>query len=180
MTKKKSTWTDIKRQLTEFDRSALLTLIQDLYAASKENQVFMHARFNLGDDVLQPYKATIERWVCPDVTRNQNYSIAKAKKAIADYKKAVGRPEGVADLTVFYCESCLKLLDYCGMEDENYFSALVRMFEQSLKAIVMLETSQRDHFLERLERVFDESSKWGWGVDDDLNDLMAEYGFAER
>lgn len=66
------------------------------------------------------------------------------------------------------------------MEDENYFSALVRMFEQSLKVIVLLETSQRDHFLERLERVFDESSKWGWGVDDDLNDLMAEYGFAER
>jgi hypothetical protein len=76
--------------------------------------------------------------------------------------------------------SRIQRLDYCGMEDENYFNALVRMFEQSLKAIVMLETSQQDHFLERLERVFDESPKWGWGVDDDLNDLMAEYGFAER
>jgi hypothetical protein len=53
-------------------------------------------RFALGDDVFEPYKATIDRWVCPDVMRNQDISIFKAKKAILDYKKAIGRPEGFA------------------------------------------------------------------------------------
>jgi hypothetical protein len=70
--------------------------------------------------VLEPYKATIDRWVCPDVMRNQEISVAKAKKAISDYKKAIGRPEGLADLTVFYCESCMNLLGYCGMDDEGF------------------------------------------------------------
>ena len=83
--------------------------------------------------------------------RNQDISIAKAKKAISDYMKAVGRPDGVAELTVFYCESCMNLLGYCGMDDEGYFNALVRMFEQALKAIVALESSQQGAFVERLD-----------------------------
>lgn len=180
MTRKKPSWTDLKRQLADFDRPALLTLIQDLYAASKENQVFLHARFQLGDDILAPYKAVISRWVCPDVTRNQDISVAKAKKTISDYKKAIGRPEGLAELTVFYCESCVALLNYCGMEDEGYFDALVRMFEQALKAIVALEPQQQDAFIERLDRVCNASSKWGWGVDEAMEALITDYGFGEE
>jgi len=133
-----------------------------------------------GEDVLEPYKATIDRWVCPDVMRNQDISVAKAKKAISDYKKAIGRPEGLVELTVFYCESCMNLLGYCGMDDEGYFNTLVRMFEQALKAITALEPSQQEDFVERLERVRSEGHNWGWGVGDDMDDLMAEYGFAEE
>jgi hypothetical protein len=80
--------------------------------------------------VLEPYKTTIDRWVCPDVMSNQDISVAKAKRAISDYKKAIGRPEGLAELTVFYCESCMNLLGYCGKDDEGYFNALVCMFEK--------------------------------------------------
>ncbi len=178
--KKKPTWFDLKRQLANLDRPALLGLIQDLYAASKNNQAFLHARFALGEDVLAPYKSTIDRWVCPDVVRNQDISVAKAKKAISDYKKAMGRPEGLAELTVFYSESCMNLLGYCGMNDEGYFNALVRMFEQALKAIAGLEPSEQKDFVERLERVRNQGHNWGWGVGDDMDDLMAEYGFAEE
>jgi len=31
-------------------------LIQDLYAAHKENRTFLHARFGVGSNALQPYK----------------------------------------------------------------------------------------------------------------------------
>src|SRR3954464_5771583 len=79
------TWSDVKGKLAEFDRAALLGLVQDLYAASKDNQTFLHSRFGLGGDVLAPYKATIDRWLWPDVYRNQDVSVSKAKKAVADY-----------------------------------------------------------------------------------------------
>jgi len=176
--KNKPGWSGLKAQLASLDRAGLLSLIQDLYAASKNNQAFFHARFSLGDDVLQPYKATIHRWVCPDSFK-QDISVTRAKQAISDYKKAIGRPEGVAELTVFYCESCTNLLGYCGMEDEGYFDALVRMFEQALKSIVELEPGQQEAFITRLERVRREGHNWGWGVGDDMNYLMAKYGFAE-
>lgn len=55
-TKSKPTWTDLKCNLAELDRNALLGLVQDLYAASKDNQAFLHARFGLGDDVLEPLR----------------------------------------------------------------------------------------------------------------------------
>lgn len=179
-TKSKPTWTDLKCNLAELDRNALLGLVQDLYAASKDNQAFLHARFGLGDDVLEPYKATISRWVCPDMMRNQDISVSKAKKAISDYKKAVGRLDGLAELSVFYCEACTDLLDLCGMDDPGYFNALVRMFEQALKAVSQLEPDQQPSFVERLESVQHEGSNWGYGVGEDMDNLMAEYGFGEE
>src|SRR5499427_2459194 len=95
------TWTDVKAQLSTFDRLGLLGLIQDLYVAHKNNQTFLHARFGLGQDVLKPYKETLDRWLWPDVLRNQDTSVVKAKQAISSYKKAVGDPIGLAELMVF-------------------------------------------------------------------------------
>jgi hypothetical protein len=51
----------------------------------------------VGDDLFEPYKAAIDRRVCPGVMHNQSISIFKAKNAISDYKKAIGRPEGFAE-----------------------------------------------------------------------------------
>lgn len=62
----------------------LIGLVQVLYAASKDNQIFLHARLALGGDVMKPYKATIDRWLWPDLLRHQDISVTKAKKAIAD------------------------------------------------------------------------------------------------
>ena len=64
--------------------------MHDLYAARKDNPVFLHARFALGADVLKPYKATIERWLWPDVFKNQDTSVAKAKKPLPTLGKPLG------------------------------------------------------------------------------------------
>ena len=177
--KKKPPWRDIKRRLVKFDQTALLGLIQDLYAASRDNQAFMHARFNLGGDVLKPYKAAISRWICPDVPGNQTVSVAKAKKAISDYKKAVGHLEGLAELSVFYCETCVDFLNFCGMNDEGYFNSLKCMFKQALMAVSRLEADQQKPFVERLKDVQHEGHNWGWWVGDDMDALMAECGFGK-
>src|ERR1700688_3400010 len=108
----KPTWTHVKAKLADVDRPGLLALVQDLYAASKENQLFLHTRFGLGEDVLLPYKQTLERWLSPDIYRNQDTSIVKAKQAIADYKKATGDPAGLAELMVYFCEC---VTQFCGL-----------------------------------------------------------------
>lgn len=99
-----ASWSDVKAKLTELDRSALLELVHNLYAAGKENQAFLHMRFGVGGEVLKPYQTTISRWLWPDVFRGQDISVAKARKAIADYRKANGQPYGLAELAVFFCE----------------------------------------------------------------------------
>jgi hypothetical protein len=128
-------------------------LLQDLYAANKENQTFLHTRFGLGEDVLKPYKETLDRWLWPDVLRNQDISVAKAKHAISSYRKAVGEPAGLAELMVSCCESAAGFSHDLGYQDEGYFNALVNMFEQALKTTHQLSAGERNALIARLERV---------------------------
>jgi hypothetical protein len=50
------TWADEKTKLAGLDRACLLGVLQDLYTADEGNRAFLHARFGLGEDPLQPYK----------------------------------------------------------------------------------------------------------------------------
>jgi len=73
----------------------------------------------------------------------QHISVSKARKAIADYEKAVGRPDGMAELSIFYCEEAFGFLESCSMEDESYFAALVRMYGRSLEIASSLPPAER-------------------------------------
>ena len=150
-------------------------LVQDLYAAYKDNQTFLHTRFGLGEDVLKPYKETLERWLWPDVLRNHDISVAKAKQAISSYRKAVGEPAGLAELMVSYCESAAGFSDNIGYQDEGYFDALVHMFEQALEVTCQLPEGNRDALIARLDRVRTISHNFGYDVGDDMDDLLAKY-----
>lgn len=178
MAKKSSnpSWSDVKAKLAEHDRAGLLSLVQDLYAASKENQAFLHARLHLGDDVLKPYKATMARWLWPDVFKNQDTSVAKAKKAIGDHKKAVGGADEQAELMVFYCEQASGFSCDVGLQDEGYFDALVRMFEQALKNTATLSAAQRPALWARLDAVRRQCHDIGYGVGEDMDALFAAHG----
>jgi hypothetical protein len=172
-------WSEVKARIAEFDRTGLLGLVQDMYAFSKDNQAFLHARFGLGADVLAPYKATIDRWLWPDVLKNHPISISAAKRAIADYRKAAGVSEGLAELMVFYCERAAGFCEEYGMDDEGYFDALVKMFEQALKTSATLAPEPRDTMFGRLDAVCRISHNFGYGVGDDMDALLDDYGLAE-
>ena len=173
--KSQQRWSDVKAKLASVDRAGLLVLVQDLYGAHQDNRTFLHTRFGLGEDVLEPYKQTIDRWLWPDVFREQDTSVAKAKQAIASYKKAVGEPAGLAELMVFYCEQAAGFSSDIGNQDESYFDALVRMFEQALTVANTLPASGRDTLVARLDRVRSISHKCGYGVGDDMDSILAKY-----
>lgn len=176
--KSQPTWTDVKEKLASFDRKGLLGLIQDLYAAHNDNRTFLHARFGLGEDALQPYKQAIDRWLWPDVFRKQNTSVAKAKKAISDYRKAVGEPAGLAELMVVYCEKAAGFCRDLGNDDEIYLGALVRMFEQALTAANTLPAGLQDPLVARLDRLRSISQAIGYGVADEMGFMLAKYRMA--
>lgn len=173
--KSQPTWTDVKAKLAAFDRTALLDLLHHLYAAHKDNQAFLHARFGLGEDVLEPYKKTIDRWLWPDPFRNQDTSVSKAKQAISQYKKAVGDPAGLTELLVFYCEQATGYCQDIGYQEEEFFDALVRMFEQALQSANMLPANGRENLIARLDRVRQISHDFGYGVGDSMDYLLAKY-----
>ena len=126
-------------------------------------------------DVLRPYKETLDRWLWPDVLRNQDTSVAKAKQAISSYQKAVDEPAGLAELMVFYCERAAGFCNDLGNQDEGYFDALVRMFELALKVIGKLPAQDRPALIARLDRVRVISHNIGYGVGNAMDSLLARY-----
>jgi hypothetical protein len=174
------TWADVKAFLLTFDRAGLQGLVQDLYAASKDNQTFLHARFGLGPDQLAPYKATISRWINPDLMKNQTASVSKAKKTIADYNKAVGRPEGLAELSIFFCEEAFSFIEGCSFSDERYFVALIRMYDRSVNRVLSLPLGKRRAYVERLDKLRTRAKWVGWGVEDELNAVWHTVDFYEH
>lgn len=168
-------WSDVKIKLADLERNDLIGLVQSLYAANKDNKTFLHTRFGLGDDPLDAYKEAIIGWINPPDFHSR-ISVSKAKKAISDYKKALGQPKDLAELTIFYCEEALDFLAGCGMDDEGFHMALVRMFEQALKYVRALPKAQQAEFLARLDQVREEGQDIGWGVGDDFDLCWSEAG----
>jgi hypothetical protein len=170
------TWAEVKTKLAEFDRAGLLDLVHSLYATDQHNQAFVHARLGLGEDTLEPFKKTIHRWLFrPDLSRRQDVSVARAKRAISDYKKALGDPEGVAELMVFYCVEAVGFYDEMTYDDAGYLDALVRMFEQALHTTSSLSANVQRGLIGRLDNVRNLSHGLGHGIGDNMDVLLSEY-----
>ena len=99
----------------------------------------------------------------------------KAKQAIASYRKALGEPSGFAELMVFYCERAAGFCGDIGYQDDGYLDALVSMFGRALKTVAWLSASDRDALMARLDRVRVISHKFGYGVGDEMDSMLAEY-----
>ena len=173
MAKRKSgnpTWSDVKSAVSDLDQKELLKLIADLYRFSKDNQAFFHARFEVGDDPLGPYKKTIDGCMYPDVVRNKPIQISKAKKAISNYSKAIGDPLGEIELMILFVECGNNFTLSYGDIDEGFYDALNRMYQRAIEKILNLPEEQRGEFKDRLDEIMTSSSGIGWGYHDMLCD----------
>jgi len=177
------TWEEVKAELAGFDRAALLAVLQDLYAAAESNRTFLHARFGLGQDPLQPYKKIMDRWLWPDAFRGEETSVSRAKRAISDYRQASGDPEGLAELMVYYCEQAAGFCRDVDYQDAAYCDALVRMFEQALRTTTDLAANSetvRNRLLGTLNHVRSIGHQLGYGVGGNMGVLFAEFVSSSR
>lgn len=172
--KKKPTWSDVKAAVSSFERPALLGLIADLYAFSPENKEFLHARFSLGADVLKPYKKVIEEALFPDVMSDDDVEIAVAKKAIANYGKAVGDPKGMLELMIYFVECGANFSLDTGYGDEEFFESLERMYEKAIKLLLTLDEKTVDEYYDRFEELMTSTNNIGWGFHDMLSEIFYE------
>jgi hypothetical protein len=173
--KSKPSWSDIKSKLADFDRAGFQQLVSDLYALSKENQAFMHARFGPNTNALDQYKKRISLALAPDISRRAaNPSVATAKKSISEYTKAVGDPLGILELRVYWCETAVQFsMDY-GFADIGYLEALCRQYRDACQAISDIPEPLLTEFIERMENIRDDAANIGYGVFDEMNDLLGD------
>lgn len=166
-------WGDVKTKLAAMDHAGLVALLRDVHALNKTNQLFLHARFSLGTDVLESYKKRIRVALFPDW--NKPVRVAEAKKAMMEYRKAIGRPDDMLELHIFWCETASGFSMEFGYADEGYFDALLRQYEAALKMLDTVDGMIRHKAIERLKRVC-HSTEVGYGVQDEMKWLLERAG----
>jgi hypothetical protein len=169
----KPTWSTIKTAASELSRQELLSLVGELYRLSKGNQAFLHARFADAEAAMADCKSVIAECLYPDVQRDRPLQVAKAKKVVADFCKAVADPAAHAELMLFFLEQGNAFTLEYGDIDAGFYSALVAMARHAAEVICSLPIGLQEPFMERLGEVVCSSSGIGWGYHDDLADIYA-------
>jgi len=99
-----SDWKNIRAKIDKVSQRDLIGLVKELYALNEQNKLFLETRFGNQGKGLEEYKFIIEDSICPTEPWKKDVSLSTGRKAIRDYKKALGNPEGLIDLMIYYCE----------------------------------------------------------------------------
>lgn len=169
----KQTWSALKSAASSLSRQELLGLVGELYRLSSQNKAFLHARFGDQDIAMEEFKAIIAECLYPDMQRDRPLQVAKAKKAVADFCKAVADPLAHADLMLFFVEQGNAFTLEYGDVDAGFYSALVAMARRAAEVICSLPVDLQEPFRARLGDVVRSSSRIGWGYHDDLKVIDA-------
>jgi hypothetical protein len=85
----------------------------------------------------------------------------------------------LAELSIFYCEEAFSFLESCAFEDERYFVALIRTYDQAVKHVLDLPVAERHAYAKRLGNLRSRARPVGWGIGDELNSIWYEAGLDE-
>ncbi len=161
-------WKVVRSVLRGAGHKDLLSLVGDLYALRKENQVFLHARFIKDGNTLVPYMEAIERYMFPEEPWKHRIEISHARKAISDYRKALGDLPGLAELKLFYVECGVSFTLEYGDIDEAFYDSLESMFSNGLKTLKRCGPDAVGNLLPRFQDVVRSTEGMGWGFYDGL------------
>jgi hypothetical protein len=174
---KKPSWKDLKSVLMKKEKSELLTLISDVYSLSTENRSFLHSRYSIGEQTLEPYRKVISESLYPDVYKDRPIRLSVGRKAISDYFKATKDHLGQLELMVHYLETGNKFTVDFGDIDEKFYSSLESMFERITSSLRNQSKDVQAKYHPRLEKVVVSSQNIGWGYHDYISDIFGEYEF---
>jgi len=171
----KQTWSAVKSAVIKLSHDQLLSLTAELYRLSKQNQAFLHARFADAEAAMDECKVVVGDCLYPDVQRNRPLQVAKAKKVVADFCKAVANPIAQADLMLVFLEQGNAFTVEYGDVDAGFYNALITMASRAAETICVLPQELQQPFRDRFAEVVQSSSGIGWGYHDELVEI---YGAA--
>ena len=169
--------TDLKKNLTKFDKNELLRLVIELAKLKKDNMEWLEIEFQRPDELpelLEYYKKKIWR----DLDSND---FTSAKKSISDFKKASPDREHLIDLMIYYVETGTEITLDCGDMYEDFYTKLENFYIDAIKLLNEWgDTNLIEKFRPRMEILVDKTEDVGWGYHDVLWDWYDELGASEK
>ena len=176
MPTKPPTWTQLKQQLSHYEKPELLRLLQELYQLNTDNKLFLAARLSQADpnELAEPYRKAIRAELNPPrgVPR---LNLRAARKAINDFKKACADPAAVADLMIFYVEQAVICTNTYGDIDERFYASLESVYAEAINVITQAnDPVMAGYFRPRMHQIVYDTSDIGWGFHEELSQLYRE------
>ena len=160
-------WKDIRSALNNISQKDLTSLLGEMYKLNQQNQLFLETRFGKQTDKLEGYKNIIKKSICPDEPWKKDVSLSQGRRAIEDYKKALGETEELIDLMIYYCECGVLFTNTFGDIDEHFYSSVESMYESVLD-ILKKHNQFKSQFFSRIEKIVHDTDGIGWGFHDNL------------
>ena len=172
---KKSTLTELKKELRKKTQNELVEEIAHLYKKFSNVKEFYQASFFSNDSaILEKYKQIVQNEFIPNGRSHfPKMRASVARKAISDYKKISCSNAGIADIMLTYVESGVSCTTEFGDIDEPFYNSMESMYESALK--YMVKERLFHEFQDRVRAIVKNTSQCGWGFHDQLSDLYHIY-----
>jgi hypothetical protein len=175
MSEKKSTgWQNMRRQLDDWSKPALIALVKDLHDALPDNRDFLLARFQADEDIgaaLEKYRRKIVEQFFP-ARGDGKLKLAEARKAIRDYRKATGNLTGTIDLMLTYVENGTEFTHEFGDINESFYNSLESVLNEMAQLLMREGKELYPRFRERIQRLATLADGIGWGYGDAVRDQV--------
>jgi hypothetical protein len=172
---------ELKKHLKELDHNELIKVITDLYKLNGGVKDFLNVKFSGNDVIKQLFDRAYEE-IKHEFFPEKGFGkmrLAKAKKAISDYKKLTGDNIGAMDLMLSYVEFGTAFTDAYGDIDERFYDSMESAYDKVVTACEKEETLFKQ-FRERLYHIIIETDGIGWGYHDNLKDIYYSIGWLEE
>jgi len=96
----------------------------------------------------------------------------RARKAIADYRKATADEAGEIALMLHYVETGTAFTCEFGDIDETFYDSLLSVARKAAEKIGKLPAVERESYRDRLWGLVESSDGIGWGYHDELDHIF--------
>ena len=171
---KSAGWLNVRQQLADWSKPALIALVKDLHDVSPDNREFLLARFQAEENAgaaLEKYRHKIVEQFFP-ARGDGKLKLAEARKAIRDYRKATGNLTGTIDLMLTYVENGTEFTHEFGDINESFYNSLESVLNEMAQLLMREGKELYSRFRERIRRLATLVDGIGWGYGDAVRDQV--------
>lgn len=171
----KTKWSDVKKELLDLDKPALVHLVRELFQLSAANQNYLRARLLRDLDTaarIAPYRGLIDEQFDSKGSRPPALDFRLIRKAIDDYRRATDEDvAGTLELMLTCLETAIGYANGMGVHYIEYFESLGGIFSDFVN---LLGRNWRFYpqLAGRLRQLRKQSGALGWGYNEYFFDML--------
>lgn len=167
------TTAQLKKQLAERSKDDIIDFILSLYKSSAAVKQAISA--TLSEDyavqLLEDAKKKLDKIFFPADILRTGFSLKEAKAVVSTFVKTCPNDRLAARLHFHFAKNAVNFTNEFGDIDEPFYNALENHFKSATE-ILALYPDIREELMPQLEKLMNETSNIGWGVYDELSELM--------